>query len=127
MLTLCCDRCENVTFLRRDSNFSLNATFFKFGRRYCATPSVCSSTGTKSSSLDTHLHLNEYDTDCLLSVCVYLHLLTIMSGFSCSCLCNRCRLLSHVCVCPDDRLDFVKWGKHCVFALCSCAVLGGLN
>lgn len=48
----------------------------------CTTLRVCLSTGTKSTcSLDTHLHLNEYDTDCLLSVCVCVFTFTIHIGY----------------------------------------------
>lgn len=95
---LCCNRCENVPFFAPWLQLPLNCDLVKIGRCYCATtPRVCLSTGTKSTcSLATHLHLNEYDTDCLLSVrvCVWIftftihHLLTTVSGFKCSCLCG---------------------------------------
>lgn len=87
------------------------------------TSRVCSWTGTKSTcSLATHLHLNEYDTDCLVRarvcVCVCLHLLLIYwlqcQGFLVS--------ITRVCL--------PKWPFglcFSVFALCSSAVSGGLN
>lgn len=85
---------------------------------------------TKSTcSLDAHLHLNEYDTDCLLYVCIFtfmIHLLTMMSGFFPS-LWNRCRLQSLGQVCPDDLWDFVQLKKHWVFASCSSPVVRGLG
>lgn len=132
MLTLCCDRCENVTFLRR---LKLKCDLVKIRRCYCATPHLESSlsTGTKSTcSLATRLHLNEYDTDCLLFVCVcvcvdiYIYYSSIdhnVRVFMFLSLWNRCRHLSHQWVCPNDLLDFVRSRKHGVFAQCSSAVL----
>lgn len=116
MLTLCRDRCENVMFLRQLKLKVKNWTLL-----LCYTTSrVCSSTGTKSTcSLARHLHLNEYDTDCLLSVCARvwiftftIHLLATKSGFSCSCLCGTGADFCH----PSefDLLDFVQSRKHCV-------------
>lgn len=81
------------------------------------TYSVCLWTGTESTcSLATHLHLNEYDPDCLLFVCVCLracmcaacidiHHSSIdynVRVFLFLSLWNQCRLLSHKWVFPDD-------------------------
>lgn len=68
-----CSVSSSSFFLPCDSQFMLHCNLVKIGCCYCATPhpESCLSTGTRSTcSLDTHLHLNEYDTDCLLSVCV---------------------------------------------------------
>lgn len=69
MLTLSFHRCENVTFLSPLLRLSLSAAL----RLTTGKESTC--------NLATHLHLNDYNTDCVLcvSVCarVYLHLLFI--------------------------------------------------
>lgn len=100
------------------------------------TYSVCLWTGTESTcSLVTYLHLNEYDPDCLLSVCVicvcacvreraciYIHHSSIdynVRVFLFLSLRNQCRLLSHKWVFPDDLSDFAQLRKcsvclHCV-------------
>lgn len=49
-----------------------------------------------------------------------IHLLTTMSGFSCSCLCGTGADFCHTS--DFDLLDFVQSRKHCVFAQCSSAV-----
>lgn len=90
MLALRCDRCENLLFfVPCDSQLMLQCNLVKTGCCYCATPhpESCLSTGTKINMQLRYTFAFEWIRHWLpvIPVCVYLHLLfilTMMSGFS---------------------------------------------